>query len=53
MNDKKLLKITGHPLILFGEKPGNSKQRCSILKFFFQKIFSEKNKKFFKKKKYI
>jgi hypothetical protein len=50
MNDKKLLKITGHPLILFGEKPGNSKQRCSILKFFFQKIFSEKNKKFFKKK---
>lgn len=49
MNERELIKITGHPLILFGEKPENSEERCSILKIFYKKIFSEKNQKFFKK----
>ena len=50
MNGREILKITGHPLILFGEKPGNSEERCNILRIFCKKIFSEKNQKFFKKK---
>ena len=42
MNNGKLFKFTGHPLILFGEKTKDLKKRLNHIEFFHKKYFSNK-----------
>ena len=49
MDNEGLIKITGHPLILFGEKSKNLRKRRNYIKFFNKKYYLDKKWKLFRK----